>query len=314
MTDAASGTYAQELLHRLWRKAVGTPDYDKTEWMRLEALVVSSLLDTADAGPLESDKHVPIILPVTGGTAIAHVAPNAPQELREALQSVAQAALDKLPEEELPESGPRVLWCAEHDGGGTMNCASCAMTTMSRVLNRIDYLLGQPNAMGVSEYAVHGDPEAVLRRFEVCLRALAHPSDQILRDALTEIAGCNSGTGYMPELAQQALAAVNRIPNVETIPAQTEDEERARAWLEANGYARQATPDVYATALASLAQAFAALRHTVIGTHAEMLGEVYARTIEACATKLESMSGSEPAEAALEEGAQALRAMSPTPD
>ena len=27
------------LFHRLWSKSVGTPDYDKREWMQLEALV-----------------------------------------------------------------------------------------------------------------------------------------------------------------------------------------------------------------------------------------------------------------------------------
>lgn len=29
-----------EALHVLWTKAVGTPDYDKTQWMRIDNLIV----------------------------------------------------------------------------------------------------------------------------------------------------------------------------------------------------------------------------------------------------------------------------------
>ncbi len=37
MTDEANA-----LFHRLWSKAVGQPDYDKAEWLRLEELLIGS--------------------------------------------------------------------------------------------------------------------------------------------------------------------------------------------------------------------------------------------------------------------------------
>lgn len=33
------GSIASNLFYRLWTKAVGTPDYDKEEWKRLEKIL-----------------------------------------------------------------------------------------------------------------------------------------------------------------------------------------------------------------------------------------------------------------------------------
>jgi hypothetical protein len=43
-------TIAQEihgLFHRLWSKAVGTPDYDKSEWKRFDILLQQNLQPSA---------------------------------------------------------------------------------------------------------------------------------------------------------------------------------------------------------------------------------------------------------------------------
>lgn len=40
-----------ELFHRLWSKAVGTPDYEKAEWKELEHHLLSPLREARDATP-----------------------------------------------------------------------------------------------------------------------------------------------------------------------------------------------------------------------------------------------------------------------
>lgn len=67
--------------------------------------------------------------------------------------------------------GPKVLWCAEHDReGGTTGCLTCACVELSSALSQIDYLLGQPNEMGVSDYDLHCDPQLVVERLRECLK------------------------------------------------------------------------------------------------------------------------------------------------
>ena len=56
------------LVHRLWSKAVGTPDYDKEQWKRMEELVGKAFRTML--GP-ESDQlgYMAMITPKKEGTA-----------------------------------------------------------------------------------------------------------------------------------------------------------------------------------------------------------------------------------------------------
>ncbi len=74
-------------------------------------------------------------------------------------------------------NGPKVAWCEEHgkDTGGTRNCLVCGCMELHRALSRIDYLLGQPNEMEVSDYDVHCDPALVVKRVEALFRPLGEP-------------------------------------------------------------------------------------------------------------------------------------------
>lgn len=44
MNDKRKPLFDDTILHRLWTKAVGTPDYDKEEWMELEKLVHTGII------------------------------------------------------------------------------------------------------------------------------------------------------------------------------------------------------------------------------------------------------------------------------
>ncbi len=44
---------AHNLLHRLWTKAVGTPDYDKSEWKDLEGAILTLGRDLKEAEKAE---------------------------------------------------------------------------------------------------------------------------------------------------------------------------------------------------------------------------------------------------------------------
>lgn len=60
--------------------------------------------------------------------------------------------------------------CDEHQPtGGSRNCVICGLMEMSRALSRIDYLLGDPNLMEVSDYDVHANPQVVVERLKAFL-------------------------------------------------------------------------------------------------------------------------------------------------
>lgn len=44
MNNKRKPLFDDTILHRLWTKAVGTPDYDKEEWMELEKLVHTGII------------------------------------------------------------------------------------------------------------------------------------------------------------------------------------------------------------------------------------------------------------------------------
>lgn len=57
---------ARALFHRLWTKAVGTPDYDKKEWALLEEMFIKAL-----AGVAQKEEHLPCKQGVAGSTPAA---------------------------------------------------------------------------------------------------------------------------------------------------------------------------------------------------------------------------------------------------
>lgn len=58
-------------------------------------------------------------------------------------------------------------FCDKHKpNGGARNCLVCGCERLSHALSRIDYALGPPNGMGVSDYDLHYDEEAVVKRVE----------------------------------------------------------------------------------------------------------------------------------------------------
>lgn len=64
-----------------------------------------------------------------------------------------------------PERGPTVHWCDKHARpGGHTNCLTCACEELSDALSEIDYAIGKPNEMHVSDYDVHADPQTVVER------------------------------------------------------------------------------------------------------------------------------------------------------
>jgi len=65
----------------------------------------------------------------------------------------------------MEKMSPTVVWCEEHSrSSGTYGCLRCACQELSRAISRVDYMVGEPNVMGLSAYDVAPDPEAVVLR------------------------------------------------------------------------------------------------------------------------------------------------------
>ena len=46
------------LLHALWTKAVGTPDYEKSQWLKLEAQIVSANRTLNERSAPDTEKNL----------------------------------------------------------------------------------------------------------------------------------------------------------------------------------------------------------------------------------------------------------------
>ena len=61
--------------------------------------------------------------------------------------------------------------CDEHQpsGGARSSCLVCGLRQMSYAFSRIDYMLGEPNDMEVSDYDLHCDENVVVERLRALL-------------------------------------------------------------------------------------------------------------------------------------------------
>lgn len=70
--------------------------------------------------------------------------------------------------------------CKKHrpSGGTRSMCVICSGEHLQSALSRIDYLLGEPNEYGVSDYDLHYDEEAVVKRVAALLDRETHKTKE----------------------------------------------------------------------------------------------------------------------------------------
>ncbi len=92
-------------------------------------------------------------------------------------------------------------FCEKHQpNGGTRNCLVCGCIKLSNALHQIDYALGSPNEMEVSDYSLHANEDAVVERVKSALTASRERVAELERVKIERlelaekcfIAGCES--------------------------------------------------------------------------------------------------------------------------
>ena len=102
--------------------------------------------------------------------------------------------------------------CEQHqpNGGARATCLICALQVLSRAISEIDYLIGKPNEMHVSNYDVHQDEAQVVSRvaalqqkYEVAVQALR----VFANISVTELTIGNT----IQQWAREALARIGKV-------------------------------------------------------------------------------------------------------
>ena len=86
------------------------------------------------------------------------------------MRRLCEVALDEAAGK-LARTEPKVNFCPLHShSGGHYGCLVCACEELNSAVSEIDYQLGEPNVMRVSDYDLHCDPKAVVQRLHKMLR------------------------------------------------------------------------------------------------------------------------------------------------